>query len=142
MAETLPALPLDVMEIGERAAQFARSSRAPATERASQSDWSDFVGWCRQAGGVALPAAATVGAYLADRADSLRVATLNRRVAAITAAHRMAGQGFDASHPAVANVLAGIRRAYGTRQDAKTALQTKVEHDRLFGQSASHLFSS
>jgi len=81
MAETRPALPLDVMEIGERAAQFARSSRAPATERAYQSDWSDFVGWCRQAGVVALPAAATVGAYLADRVDSLRVATLNRRVA-------------------------------------------------------------
>src|SRR5499427_5619489 len=69
MAETLPALPLDIMEIGERAAQFARSSRASATERAYQSDWSDFVGWCRQAG---------------------VVATLNRRVAAITAAHRMA----------------------------------------------------
>ena len=75
MAETLPALPLDVMVIGERAAQFARSSRAPATERAYQSDWSDFVGWCRQAGVVALPAPATVGAYLADRADRLRVAT-------------------------------------------------------------------
>src|SRR5215831_12167736 len=55
----------------------------------------------------------------------------------------MAGQGFDASHPAIANVLAGIRQAYGTRQDAKTALLTKVEHDRLFGQSVSHqLFSS
>jgi hypothetical protein len=81
MAETRPALPLDVMEIGERAAQFARSSRAPATERAYQSDWSDFVGWCRQAGVVALPAAATVGAYLADRADSLRVATLRRQAA-------------------------------------------------------------
>jgi len=120
MAETRPALPLDVMEIGERAAQFARSSRARATERADQSDWSDFVGWYRQAG-----------------------VALNRRVAAITAAHRMAGQGFDASHPAIANVLAGIRRAYGTRQDAKTALLTKVEHDRLFGQSVSHqLFSS
>ena len=87
MAETLPTLPLYVMEIGERAAQFACSSRAPATERAYQSDWSDFVGWCRQAS---------------------VVATLNRRVAAITAAHRMAGQGFDASHPAIANVLAGI----------------------------------
>src|SRR5215467_14677575 len=54
------------------------------------------------------------------------VATLNRRVAAITAAHRMSGQGFDASHPTIANVLAGIRRAYGTRQDAKTALLTTV----------------
>ena len=111
MAETLPALPLDVMEIGERAAQFARPSRAPATERAHQSDWSDFVGWCRQAGVVALPAAATVGAYLAYRADSLRVATLNRQLAAITAAHRMAGQGFVCDRRVRRIVLAGIRRA-------------------------------
>jgi len=57
------------------------------------------------------PAAATVGAYLADRADSLRVATLNRQLAAITAAHRMAGQGFVCDRRVRRIVLAGIRRA-------------------------------
>jgi site-specific recombinase XerD len=67
----------------------------------------------------------TVGAYLADRADRLKVATLNRRIAAITAAHRMAGQGFDGGHPAIERVLAGIRRRYGTRPAAKTALLTE-----------------
>ena len=144
MVETLPALPVDLVRLGARAAEFARTSRSPATERAYRSDWADFARWCELAGLIALPAEpTTIGAYLSDRADSLKVATLNRRIAAITAAHRMAGQGFDASHPAIANVLAGIRRAYGTRQDAKTALLTKVEHDRLFGQSVSHqLFSS
>jgi len=53
------------------------------------------------------------------------VATLHRRLAAITAAHRMAGLGLDGGHPAIARVLAGIRRAYGTRQQAKTAILTE-----------------
>jgi integrase len=126
MAETLPALPLDLGEIGARAAELARSSRSAATERAYRSDWADFAAWCRDAGLVDLPAeATTVGAYLADRADRLKVATLNRRIAAITAAHRIAGQGFDGGHPAIERVLAGIRRRYGTRPAAKTALLTE-----------------
>jgi hypothetical protein len=121
MAETLPALPLDLGQIGVRPADLARSSRSAATERAYRSDWADFAAWCGDAGLVELPAeATTVGAYLADRADRLKVATLNRRIAAITAVHRMAGQGFDDGHPAIERVLAGIRRRYATqtgRQD-------------------------
>src|SRR5262245_33048379 len=71
----------------------------PATERAYRSDWADFTGRCELAGLIALPAEpTTIGAYLSDRADSLKVATLNRRIAAITAAHRMAGQGLDGGH--------------------------------------------
>jgi integrase len=125
MAETLPALPLDLGQIGARAAELARTSRSAATERAYRSDWADFAAWCRAAGLVEMPAeATTVGAYLADRADRLKVATLGRRIAAITAAHRMAGQGFDGGHPAIARVLAGIRRRYGTKQAAKTAILT------------------
>lgn len=126
MGETLPALPLDLEEIGARAAELARYSRSPATERAYRSDWTDFAGWCERAGLPALPAAATtVGAYLSDRAGSLKVATLSRRIAAITAAHRMAGQGFDGAHPAISRVLSGIRRRYGSRQAAKTAILTE-----------------
>jgi integrase len=126
MAETLPAIPVDLAELGARAADFARFSRSPATERAYRSDWADFAGWCDRAGLPALPAQpATVGAYLSDRAGTLKVATLTRRIAAITAAHRMAGQGFDGGHPAIARVLGGIRRRFGSAQDAKTALLTE-----------------
>ena len=126
MVETLPALPVDLVRLGVRAAEFARTSRSPATERAYRSDWADFTGWCELAGLIALPAEpTTVGAYLSDRADSLKVATLNRRIAAITAAHRMAGQGLDSGHPAIARVLGGIRRVYGTKQTAKTAILTE-----------------
>ena len=95
MVETLPARPIDLAELGARAVALARKSRSPVTERAYRSDWADFSSWCSGAGLVALPAAATVGAYLASKAGDLKVATLNRRIAAITAAHRMAGEGFD-----------------------------------------------
>jgi hypothetical protein len=109
MAQTLPARPIDLVELGTRAADFARHSRAPATERAYGSDWRDFAAWCDRAGQLALPAEpTTVGAYLTDRASPLKVATLNRRLAAITAARRMAGLGLDACQPAIASVLGGI----------------------------------
>jgi len=85
MAETLPALPVDLSEFAARAAEFARSSRSAATERAYRSDWADFSGWCERAGLSPLPAApATAGAYLSARATELKVPTLNRRIAAIT----------------------------------------------------------
>ena len=42
MAETLPAKPIDLAELGARAADFARTSRSAATERSYRSDWADF----------------------------------------------------------------------------------------------------
>jgi integrase len=113
-------------EIGRTAAEFARHSRAPATESAYASDWADFAFWCNSAERLALPAdPVTIGAYLSDRSGILKVSTLNRRLAAITAKHRLGGHGLDGKHPAIALVLAGIRRTYGTRQVAKQALLTE-----------------
>src|SRR5262245_43981275 len=46
-------------------------ARAPATDRAYQSDWSDFVTWCRVVERSSVPAdPSTIGAYLTDRAGS------------------------------------------------------------------------
>ena len=90
------------------------------------SDWADFSAWCNSAERLALPAEpVTIGAYLSDRSGILKVSTLNRRLAAITAMHRLGGHGLDGKHPAIALVLAGIRRVYGTRQVAKRALLTE-----------------
>src|SRR5262249_25688481 len=53
-------------------------------------------GWCGRAGLSPLPATpATVRAYLSARAGELKVAALNRRIAAITVVHRTAGLGLD-----------------------------------------------
>jgi hypothetical protein len=52
----------------------------------------------------------TVGLYLADRADRLATATLQRRLAATRAAHREGGWSLDTADPAVRAVWQGIRR--------------------------------
>jgi hypothetical protein len=125
-ALSLPEIGHSAANIGRTAAEFARHSRAPATESAYASDWADFAAWCNSAERIALPAEpVTIGAYLSDRSGILKVSTLNRRLAAITAMHRLGGHGLDGKHPAIALVLAGIRRTYGTRQVAKRALLTE-----------------
>jgi integrase len=124
--DLLPAVRPDLADLGERAAAFARASRSTATERAYRADWADFLAWCESVGRTPLPAEPiTIGAYLSDRSGTLKVSTLARRVAAIASAHRLSGHGLDTSHPAIANVLAGIRRTYGTRQEAKAAILTE-----------------
>jgi integrase len=123
---SLPEIGHSAADIGRTAAEFARRSPAPATESAYASDWADFSAWCNSAERLALPAdPTTIGAYLSDRSGILKVSTLNRRLAAITAMHRLGGHGLDGKHPAIALVLAGIRRTYGTRQVAKRALLTE-----------------
>lgn len=100
-----------------QAADYARGSRAAATHRAYQTDWRHFDDWCSEHGLPALPAAPpTVGAYLAAHADALAPATLARRLSSIAVAHRLAGHHLDTRHPAVRDVLGGIRRARGTAQ--------------------------
>jgi integrase len=122
----VPEIGHSAANIGRTPAEFARHSRAPATESAYASDWADFSAWCNSAERLALPAEpVTIGAYLSDRSGILKVSTLNRRLAAITAMHRLGGHGLDGKHPAIALVLAGIRRTYGTRQIAKRALLTE-----------------
>jgi site-specific recombinase XerD len=122
----LPAPLTDLPTIGRKAAEFARSSKASATLRAYESDWRDFVGWCQALDLDYLPAEpATVGAYLSDRAGVLKVATLDRRRAAIAFYHRRGGHGFDNEHLAISSVMSGIRRTHGSHQEAKTALLTE-----------------
>lgn len=104
-------------DIAARAAAYGRATRAPSTRAAYVRDWAAFEAWCRRAGLPALPAVpATVGLYLTDLAAQLAVATLGRRLAAIIVAHRLAGQPFEAGHPAIRDVLRGIRRGCGTAQ--------------------------
>ena len=121
------ALSLAVEAALDRAGDYARASRAKATGRAYRADWAHFEDWCRAHGLDALPAAPeAVGAYLAAHAATLAPATLTRRVSAITVAHRVAGRHLDVRHPAVRDVLAGIRRERGTAQRRAAAATTDI----------------
>jgi site-specific recombinase XerD len=107
--------PLALDDLAAQAAAFARATRSPATHRAYRQGWEDFTAWCTQARLAPLPAApTTVGLYLTARAGRFAVATLARYLAAISIAHRLAGDRLDTRHPAIADVLRGIRRTHGT----------------------------
>jgi integrase len=114
---------VDLSRLAARAAGLAEGARAEATRKAYRSDWRQFSGWCAEHGLAELPAApATVGLYLAAHEMTLSVATLTRRLSSIAVAHRMAGHPMDIKHPAIRDVMRGLRRAKGVAQDHAEAL--------------------
>ncbi len=119
--ETVPAL--DLAALAHHAAGLAENARAANTRRAYKSDWRHFSEWADVKGLDRLPAApAVIGMYLAAHEAVLSVATLTRRISSIAVAHRMAGYSFDSRHPAIADVMRGIRRARGSAPRAAEAL--------------------
>jgi site-specific recombinase XerD len=111
----------------EAAQRFVSMATASNTVKAYSADWADFARWCATEHLQALPAQPeTVGLYIASLADTHKVSTIARRLAAIAKRHRNAGFDSPASmkHSAVHNVISGMRRDRGTRPDAKRALST------------------
>lgn len=126
IAASVSAAVAAVAAVG-RARVYASAATAEATRRAYRADWECFTAWCQEVGTNPLPAAPeTVGAYLAAKAVTLRVSTLERRLAAIATAHRMAGHQLDVRHPAIRQVMRGIRREHGSAQRQATAATTDV----------------
>ncbi|WP_420105120.1 site-specific integrase [Herbaspirillum huttiense] len=134
--DALPVLPDSAAEsplsenlagLAGRAAAFARATTAKSTRRAYDRDWRHFTAWCAVHGAVPLPASPqVVGLYLTHCAERLAVATLSRRLAAISTAHRLHGHRLDTRHPAIHDVLRGIRRTKGTAQRQVTAATTPL----------------
>jgi integrase len=66
----------------------------------------------------------TVAAYLASLAATHTGGTLIRRLAALSRAHRLAGQPWPVAHPAIRNTLRGIQRTHGRPPRQAAALAT------------------
>ncbi len=138
---TLPAISntpslmtASLVALADEAAALAENARAVATKRAYQSDWTHFENWCSGVGLAALPAApTTIGLYVAAHRDVLALATIGRRVSAIAVAHRLAEHPCDTCHPAIQDVLAGLRRAVGTRQRQAAPLTVPLVRQALVG---------
>ncbi len=94
---------------------------ASNTRRAYAADWADFAAWCAEAGEGALPATPkAVAGYLHHLAEAGRkVATIQRRLAAIADRHRSAGLPTPTEEADVRRALRQIRRTIGVRQDPK-----------------------
>ncbi|MHB8420600.1 MAG: site-specific integrase [Myxococcales bacterium] len=105
-------------EAAERVRDFARAARSDATRTAYRSDWAHFSAWCQAHRGSPLPAgAATVALYLGELADQgFKVATIERRLAAIAEAHKAAGMPSPRGDANLRAVVKGIRRKLGVAQ--------------------------
>lgn len=112
-------------DLQERVRGYVASGKAESTLRAYRADWRDFDAWCEARGVGSLPAAPDVlAAYLADRADSLSVSTLQRRIVAIGQAPEAAGHENPTRHPGVRATWRGIRRAKGVAPAGKAPATT------------------
>jgi integrase len=119
----------------EQAKEYAKAAQAENTQRAYKADLADFTRYCDAHGFDPLPASPqTVALYLTDlsstkcvRSNSgemvtASVATILRRMVAITQAHKRAGLPNPINDPHVRSIVAGIKRTRGTAQRKKTAL--------------------
>jgi integrase len=99
------------------AAHIARSKSA-ATKRAYASDFGAFALWCQRYELGSLPAEPdTVALYLTAIADQdAAVATLRKRLVAISQAHKAAGVPSPTQTETVRRTITGIARTRGTRQ--------------------------
>lgn len=123
--ETIPTAGiLPTSNVSERVRKLMEDSRAENTKRAYRSDWQHFTRWCKRMRLVSLPAeAGTVADYVAELKENYKPATIARKVASISTAHKMAGVQSPCSHPEVALTLEGMRRNLGTAQHKKTPIR-------------------
>jgi integrase len=99
-------------DVFAKVSPYVEAGIAPATRRAYQSDLDHFRAW-----GGSVPATdAQIASYLADHAGVLSVATLTRRLAAISVAHEAHRLPNPTMSPLVRATMRGIRREHGIAQ--------------------------
>jgi integrase len=109
----------------EQVREYIRASKAESTLRGYQSDWRHFVDWSQARDISPLPASPeAVASYIAECAGRLKVGSIQRRLNAISEAHKAMGLESPTHNAMVRNTLKGIRRTIGTAQTQKTAALT------------------
>lgn len=115
-----------VSTLAGTAAELGRAAKSDNTRRAYDADWRAFRSWCGAHDLDALPASpATVGFYIAaigSGAGGLAPSSIERALAGISAQHRLKGLAFDRRHPAIADVLSGLKRRVRRAVKPKAAL--------------------
>jgi site-specific recombinase XerD len=138
--EAIAALDPDLLR---RTVEFNRRARSDATLRSYATAWREFSDWCLARRLNPLPAdARAVCAYLTDLARrGQKVATIRRKLTAISVAHRKAGEDSPRKSVLVADQMEGIERDLGVAQVKKTptrtadlrALIATLDQSRLIG---------
>ena len=108
-------------------APYLRNSLATSTQQQYLIDLSDFEAW-----GGKLPATPEViASFAADRAQTLAVATITRRIAGLSKVHDAHGYQNPVRTELVRSTMKGIRRSKGTAQRAAAPLMRETLFDVL-----------
>ncbi len=115
------------VEIDIKAKDYIQQAQADNTRKAYRNDLQHFVKWCARYSLSPLPADLdTVVRYLTEMAEQgFKVATITRRISAISQAHQAKGLESPTHSLAVRKVMAGIRRSKGTAQNGKAPTMTE-----------------
>jgi site-specific recombinase XerD len=105
----------------DRAREYISQSKAASTVRGYRADWRDFSAWCERNGVPALPATPeSVASYIAECAQRLKPGSVQRRLNALTEAHKALGVESPTHTSIVRNLMKGIRRVHATSPIQKT----------------------
>ena len=108
---------VELADLGQEARDYLAASRSESTDRSYRTGWAHFTGWTGAHGVTSLPATAeSVALYVTDLARTAKPATIDARLAAISAAHRAAGHESPTKAEPVRLVRRGVRRTVGTAQ--------------------------
>ena len=108
---------IELGDLAMDARDFIAASRSENTDRSYRTGWAQFTEWCGARALETLPAEPeTVALFVADLARTAKPATIDARLAAISAAHRAAGHESPTKAEAVRLVRRGVRRTFGTAQ--------------------------
>ncbi len=128
-AEVRSPVPAHLDALAGRARDYVEAASSANTRRAYASDWRHFAGWCRRQGLEVLPPdPQVVGLYvtaLASGAGTGRkasVATIERRLSALSWSYAQRGQSLDRKDRHIATVMAGIRNSHATPPRQKEAI--------------------
>lgn len=126
MNEIQRAQTTEIQRLASDAIDYARQSRAPRTLKAYQADWRQFEQICVSLGLVALPAEpSTVALIITKLAETHRPSSIQRKLAAISVAHKAAGESSPIGAEIVRSTMAGVRRAKGMAKSQKTPIRAR-----------------
>lgn len=119
-----PSPQVSPAELGAAVRRYVTAGRATSTRRAYRSDWRAFEAWCATRNVEALPASPSAVALYATElaACGRKVATVERALAAVVAAHEAADLPSPRRSAAVRAVMAGIRRTHGVAPAQKAPI--------------------
>lgn len=125
------ALPAHLERLADRARDYVEAASSANTRKAYAADWKHFSSWCRRQGLEILPPAPqTVGLYITACASCAAiagskpnsVATIERRLSALTWNCAQRGTPLDRKDRHIATVLAGIRNKHAAPPRQKEAV--------------------